>query len=117
MEYNWEMIYNTFNQFKDTKEYAEYFSEITQISIILNSYYFDESTASILCSKLALKYEQEINDQPVQFGIKVTVVKNSANAKTPEELRNDLQYFLNHIPLFALKRELKSEIQRRILGL
>ena len=118
MSYNWEQIYKTFDEVKTAEEYKEYINEMQCISNLLQSPILETEKASQLVSYLAGKYEDEINNEPPQFGIKRTVVKtNQAAMKPSSDLRNDLIFFQQHIPVYALKRETKSEVLKFLLGI
>ena len=118
MDIDYRQIYQEFENAKHLKEYSEYVSEINEINTLLNTIPFDSIRAAQVCSDLAGKYEAEINQQPGQFGVKKTVVRGqNLLPKTDAELVSDLQYFRANIPYFALKREIKSDLQRFLLGL
>lgn len=115
---DYRQIYQEFERVKHLQEYSEYVSEISEIGRILNSIPFDSERASQICSYLAGKYEEEINQQPSRFGVKTTVIKrHKLPPKTGTELVGDLRFFQTHIPYFALKREVKSELKKALLGL
>ncbi len=118
MDIDYRKIYQEYDKVKHLQEYSEYASEIAEIDRILNSIPFNSERASQFCSYLAGKYEEEINQQPSRFGVKTTVIKGqNLPSKTGAELVSDLRYFQTHIPYFALKREVKSELKKSLLGL
>ena len=115
---DYQQIYQEFQQVKHLQEYSEYVSELDKINRLLYSSPFDSCQASKLCSDLAGKYEAEINQQPAQSGVKRTVIRGqNLPQKTDAELMSDLQYYQTYIPYFALKREVKSELKKALLGL
>lgn len=118
MGIDYKRVYQEFERVKNAKEFNEYSSELEQISRLLNTYPFDSVRATTVCSYLAGKYENEINQQPPEAGEKKTVIKGTVlPPKTPDNLKEDLYYFQTHIPIFALKREIKSEVAKTLLGL
>ena len=118
MEIDYKQIYQEFDRVKHLQEYSEYISELYEIAKTLNTIPFDSNRASQLCSYLASKYEAEINQLPYEMGVKKTVVKSqSLPPKATSDLRDDLLYFQKHIPVFALKRELKSDLKKVLLGI
>ena len=118
MAIDYKKIYQEFETVRHLQEYGEYVSEMDEIARILNTTPFDSNRAVQVCSYLANKYETEINQHPPELGLKRTVVKGrDLPQKTVFDLMNDLQFFQTHIPVFALKRELKSEIKKALLGL
>ena len=118
MDTDYRKIYQEYDKVKHLQEYSEYASEIGEIDRILNSIPFDSERATQICSYLAGKYEEEINQQPIRLGMKTTVIKGqNLPPKTSAELVSDLRYFQTHIPYFALKREVKSELKKAMLGL
>ncbi len=114
MNYNWKEIYKTFDSVKSKVEYAGYVSDMLQIESILNAYIIDCQKAKILCSHLATKYMDDINSK--NMNIKVTFVNNDIQ-KSNFEIVEDLKFFHNYIPLFAVDREIKSSMHRQLLGL
>ncbi len=58
---DYRRLYLEFESYKNTKEYSEYFLELSEIQRLLSSIPFDSVQASRLCSDLAGKYENEIN--------------------------------------------------------
>lgn len=115
---DYKRAYQEFEKVKHQKEYHEYSSELNEITRLLNSVPFDSARASLACSYLASKYENEINQQPGRPGEKMTVIRGTnLPAKTSAELREDLLYFRDHIPIFALKREIKNDAIKALLGL
>lgn len=89
-----------------------------EISRLIKTHPFDNAKATSVCSYLAGKYENEINQQAPEAGKKKTVLKGTVlPPKTPDEIREDLYYFQTHIPVFALEREIKSEAVKSLLGL
>lgn len=118
MGIDYKKIYHEFEQLKHEKEFFEYASELNEVNQLLSTYPFDSARAAQMCSYLTNKYENEINQQPGRSGEKMTVIKgNNLPTKTPAELRYDLGYFKDHIPVFALKREIKNEALKTLLGM
>ncbi len=117
MEIDYRHIYQEFEKLSSAKEYEEYCSELTEINRLLRTVPFDSFCASQVCSHLSTKYEKEINQQPGKLGGKTVVKGNSLPKKTPVDLYEDLQYFKAHIPVFALMREVKSDVIKRMLGI
>lgn len=118
MAIDYRRIFQEFDRVKHLQEYREYESELEEIDRILNSIPFDSNRAAQVCSYLANKYETDINQQPFEMGEKMTVRKGqNLPPKDDSALVRDLRYFKMHIPLFALKREIKSDFKKVLLGL
>ena len=64
MGIDYKRVYQEFERVKSAKEFNEYLSELEKISRLLNTYPFDSVRATTVCSYLAGKYENEINQQP-----------------------------------------------------
>ena len=94
MGIDYKRVYQEFERVKSAKEFNEYSSELEQISRLLNTYPFDSARATTVCSYLAGKYENEINQQPPEAGERKTVIKETVlPPKTPDNLKEDLYYF------------------------
>ncbi len=118
MAIDYRQIYQEFEKVRLLREYSEYVSELGKIDKILRSIPFDSIRAHQVCFNLANKYKTEINQLPSEMGVKRTVIMvQDPPQKTALDLVNDLQFFQIQIPVFALKRELKSEIIKALLGL
>lgn len=113
---NFKRIYDYFDSVKSNIEYAEYCNELFKIDQLLNTFPFDNYAANQLCSKLSTKYIDEINKRYSKSQSKIKVVESNT-PKNDIDIINDLDYFKTHIPVFAVERTLKSELQRQVLGL
>ena len=116
MNYNFNEIYNYFDSVKSKVEYAEYIHELQQINQLLNTIPFDNYSANKLCSELSTKYKAEINKMHSKSQSNIVVVQSN-QLKSDMDIINDLNYFKSHIPVFAVERTVKSELQKQILGL
>lgn len=117
MSIDYKRVYQEFDRLKSAKELGEYSSELDAIDQLLKTSPFDSFLASQLCSYLASKYEKEINQQSGMLGGKTVVKGGALPVKTAFKLRDDLQFFKNHIPVFALMREVKSDLLKSLFGL
>lgn len=116
MSIDYKRVYQEFEQLKREKDLSEYSSELYEVNRLLNTVPFDSILASRACSFLANKYEKEINLLSGKLG-GTCVVKGRATTKTAIELYNDLLFFKNHIPVFALMRKAKTEAVKALIGL
>lgn len=117
MNTDYKRIYQEFEKVKHAKEYLDYSLELEEVNRLLNTYPFDADRASQVCSHLAGKYEKEINQQPGALGGKTVVKVADLSAKTSAEIWDDLLFFQTYIPVFALKREIKNEVMKVLLGI
>ena len=115
MSIDYKRVYQEFEQLKKEKDLSEYSSELYEINRLINTVPFDLARAAQLSSYLADKYEKEINQKYGGLSGK-TVVKGPPREKTAAELLDDLVFFKDHIPVFALNREIKNEVIKTILG-
>lgn len=116
MDYNFEQAYKEFEKIKSAKEFLEYCDDITKTSEIINRIPFDEKEATKHISDMSIKYEKELNWLAGVYANGMTVVRN-ATIKNEAELRNQLFYIYNQIPIIALMRELDSHTKKRLLGI
>ena len=117
MDIDYTRVYQEFEKISNAKECGEYCSELAEINHLLCSFPFDSIQAAKKCSYLSTKYEKEINQQPGRLGGKTVVKGNLLPSKSPADLYADLQFFKAHIPVFALMREIKSDIVKSLLGI
>ena len=110
MDYNFEQAYKEFEKIKSAKEFLEYCDDITKTSEIINRIPFDEKEAAKQISDMSKKYENGKTSRVM------TVVQN-APIKNEAELRNELFYINNQIPIIALMRELDSHALKKLLGI
>ena len=115
MDYNFEQAYKEFEKIKSSKEFLEYCDDITKTSEIINRIPFDEKEAAKQISDMSKKYENELNWLARVYANGMTVVQN-APIKNEAELRNELFYINNQIPIIALMRELDSHALKKLLG-
>lgn len=116
MDYNFEQAYKEFERKKSAKEFWEYCNDIAKTSEIINKIPFDEKEATKHISDMSIKYEKELNWLAGVYANGMTVVRN-ATIKNEAELRNQLFYIYNQIPIIALMRELDSHAKKRLLGI
>lgn len=116
MDYNFEQAYKEFEKIKSAKEFLEYCDDITKTSEVINKIPFDEEEAAKQISDMSKKYENELNWLARVYANGMTVVQN-APIKNEAELRNELFYINNQIPIIALMRELDSHALKKLLGI
>ena len=116
MNYNINEIISFFDKVKSEKEYVDYIKELSDINSLLNTFPFNNAAANQMCSYLSTKYKEEIEKHFSNTRNPIRVISTNT-AKNDIDIINDLRFFQNYIPLFALDRTVKSEIQRQILGL
>lgn len=116
MNFDWKDIYQKFSQFKELDDFKEYCDEMDENSKVLNDIPFDELKAKQRISMLTTKYQIEINTLAFIYGNNMRVT-NQPVQKTPDVVRNDLQYINDHIPLFALERKGISDYLKHYMGL
>lgn len=116
MDYNFEQAYKEFEKIKSAKEFLEYCDDITKTSEVINKIPFDEKEAAKQISDMSKKYENELNWLARVYANGMTVVQN-APIKNEAELRNELFYINNQIPIIALMRELDSDALKKLLGI
>lgn len=116
MSIDYPQVYQVFEKLKREKDFSEYSSELYEIDRLLNTVPFDSTRAAQVCADLTDKYKNEINQKNGGLGGK-TVVKCPPRTKTVAELIEDLRYFRDYIPVFALMREIKNEAIKTMLGI
>lgn len=116
MNYNFQQLYKEFEEVKSTKEYLDYFKDICDNSEIINGFPFDEAKAKNKISIMVGKYGDDLNWLAVVYQNGMTVVPNPPK-KDSNQLKNELSYINNQIPIIALKRELTSYAFNKLLGI
>ena len=116
MNYNIYEIINFFDKVKSEKEYLDYLKELTEINSLLNTIPFNNYAANQMCSYLSTKYKREIEKYFANAQNPIKVISTNT-VKSDVDIKKDLEFFRKHIPLFAVDRTVKSEIQRQLLGL
>ena len=116
MNFNFENLYKKFDEVKSAKEYTDYIKDINDNLQIINSFPFDSIRARHQLSNLTTKYEDELNFLASAHGNGMTVVKTATN-KNDAQLKYDLDYINNQIPIIALMRELDSYAFKKLLGI
>ena len=114
MNYNIQKIYKKFEEVKSTKEYFDYFKDICDNSEIINDFSFDETKAKNQISIMVRKYGDDLNWLAAIYENGMTVVSNPPK-KDEVQLKNELFYINNQIPIIALKRELTSQAFNKLL--
>lgn len=114
MKYNIQELYKKFEEVKSTKEYFDYFKDICDNSEIINNVPFDEIKAKNQISIMVRKYGDDLNWLAAVYENGMTVVPNPPK-KDKEQLKNELCYINNQIPIIALKRELTSHAFNKLL--
>ena len=115
MKYNIQELYKKFEEVKSTKEYLDYFKDICDNSEIINGFPFDETKAKNQISTMVGKYGDDLNWLAGVYQNGMTVVPNPPK-KDSDQLKNELSYINNQIPIIALKRELTSYAFNKLLG-
>ena len=116
MKYNIQELYKKFEEVKSTKEYLDYFKDICDNSEIINGFPFDETKAKNKISIMVGKYGDDLNWLAGVYQNGMTVVPNPPK-KDSDQLKNELSYINNQIPIIALKRELTSHAFNKLLGI
>ena len=116
MKYNIQELYKKFEEVKSTKEYLNYFKDICDNSEIINGFPFDEAKAKNKISIMVGKYGDDLNWLAEVYQNGMTVVPNPPK-KDSDQLKNELSYINNQIPIIALKRELTSYAFNKLLGI
>ena len=116
MKYNIQELYKKFEEVKSTKEYWDYFKDICDNSEIINGFPFDETKAKNQISTMIGKYGDDLNWLAGVYQNGMTVVPNPPK-KDSDQLKNELSYINNQIPIIALKRELTSYAFNKLLGI
>ena len=116
MKYNIQELYKKFEEVKSTKEYLDYFKDICDNSEIINGFPFDETKAKNQISTMVGKYSDDLNWLAGVYQNGMTVVPNPPK-KDSDQLKNELSYINNQIPIIALKRELTSYAFNKLLGI
>lgn len=116
MNFNFENLYKKFDEVKSAKEYADYIKDLNDNLQIINSFPFDEIRARHQLSQLTTKYEDELNYLASAYGNGMTVVK-ATTYKSDIQLKSDLAYINDQIPIVALMRELDSYTFKKLLGI
>ena len=116
MKYNIQELYKKFEEVKSTKEYLDYFKDICDNSEIINGFPFDETKAKNQISTMVGKYGDDLNWLAGVYQNGMTVVPNPPK-KDSDQLKNELSYINNQIPIIALKRELTSCAFNKLLGI
>lgn len=116
MKYNIQELYKKFEEVKSTKEYLDYFKDICDNSEIINGFPFDETKAKNQISTMVGKYGDDLNWLAGVYQNGMTVVPNPPK-KDSDQLKNELSYINNQIPIIALKRELTSYAFNKLLGI
>ena len=116
MKYNIQELYKKFEEVKSTKEYLDYFKDICDNSEIINGFPFDEAKAKNKISIMAGKYGDDLNWLAGVYQNGMTVVPNPPK-KDSDQLKNELSYINNQIPIIALKQELTSYAFNKLLGI
>lgn len=118
MSFNFENLHKKFEEIKSAKEYAEYIKDINDNLEIIYSCPFDEIRARHQLSQLTTKYEDELNSLASAYGNGMTVVKTAlASYKSDTQLKYDLTYINDQMPIIALMRELDSYTFKKLLGI
>ena len=116
MKYNIQGLYKKFEEVKSTKEYSDYFKDICDNSEIIYGFPFDETKAKNQISTMVGKYGDDLNWLAGVYQNGMTVVPNPPK-KDKDQLKNELSYINNQIPIIALKRELTSHAFNKLLGI
>lgn len=103
MRFDFEEIHKLYEKAKETHDFQEYIDEIEENYNILYSPYFDLYKAKKQIDKLTGKYQIEFNILAKLQDNGMYVTTQSA-IRTDHEIKSDLLYINNCIPLFALER-------------
>lgn len=116
MQFNLQEIYKKFDEVKSAKEYTDYVKDILDNANEINRIPFDETEAANRISVMIGKYGDELNWIASVYGNGMTVVTN-APRKNESQLKQELIYTNNQIPIIALKRELTSYAFKKYVGI
>ena len=115
MKFDLNDIYRIFGEVKEKHDLKEYCDEMSENNRILNEIPFDTQKARQQISKLTTKYQFELNMLAYIYGNNMSVTYQPVS-KTLENLKYDLQYINQHIPLFALERKGISDFLNQKAG-
>ena len=116
MNFDLNDIYRIYDEVKEKHDLKEYCDEMGENNRILNEIPFDTQKARQQISKLTTKYQFELNMLAYIYGNNMHVTYQPVS-KTSENLRYDLRYINQHIPLFALERKGISDFLKQKMGL
>lgn len=116
MNYNFQQLYKEFERVKFAKEYEDYFKDISDNLEIINRIPFNENEAMKQISDISKKYEGELNWLAEVYNNGMIVVTNVPQ-RDEQQLKTELTYINNQIPIIALKRELTSHAFNKLLGI
>lgn len=103
MNFDFNDIYKKFDAAKSIYDFSEYVKEIIENNHIIEN--FSRTSAIKQTKKLTAKYGIEFNILALIYQNGKNVVPEAlAYSKSDDDLRNDLIYANNHIPLFAIER-------------
>ena len=115
MNFDLNDIYKIFDEVKEKQDFKEYCDEMGENNRILNEIPFDIQKAQQQISKLIANYQLEFNMLAYIYGNNMSVT-NQPVLKTAENLKYDLRYINQHIPLFALERKGISDFLKQKMG-
>ena len=116
MKCDFSEFYKLFEQVKWQKEFINYRLEMDENTYILNSIPFKQSIAKAQIHKLTTKYKNDLNRLANIYENGMFVV-NETPKKNEKQIKNELQYINNQIPIIALVRELSKESIEKLLGM
>ena len=107
---NFERFYNLYEQIKQMKEFSEFEKERYENNYILNEKPFDKNKANQQVIMLINKYGIELNTIAILSRNGKTTTKQD-HAKTEIQIKSELDYINQCIPLIALIRtQISSEL-------
>lgn len=103
-----ERMYDYFKSLKSNSTYSQYFNDIEVNDSIINQKPFIQETAEKQISIMICKYRNELN-KLADFYANGRTTTSSNVRKNMFQVREDLIYINNQIPIMALMRELPKE--------
>ena len=116
MKYNFQKLYKEFEKVKTSKEYMEYCKNMSDNLKVINNTPFDGQKARKQIANMTREYGEDFNWLAEIYGNGMTVVP-FAHEKSDDQLKDELIYINNQIPIIALKRELASYAFDKLLGI
>lgn len=109
MKYDLQRLYDYFYKLQSNKDYFQYFNDIEVNDSIINQNPFVPFIAEKQIKIMVGKYGDELN-KLADFYANGRTTTSSNVSKNTFQVREDLIYITNNIPIMALMRELPKEV-------
>lgn len=109
MKYDLQRLYDYFYKLQSNKDYFQYFNDIEVNDSIINQNPFVPFIAEKQIKIMVGKYGDELN-KLADFYANGRTTTSSNVSKNTFQVREDLIYITNNIPIMALLRELPKEV-------